>query len=203
MKIATNRIAVVVSALAMSAGSAAEAAMKPATSGATLTLAQSLVYDGGGNLQINIAAGPYKAWKEHASGIYYLGPPTCFSTIPTKKSWGMNFVVGQVWSAADCGIFVSSKGKPPKIFTVLGTGTFGHQAQLDPATAQAITSNQPALQGAPIASGVGAGLAGGLIAGLDALSKGKPSFPYGKAQPPGTMLQDALGAQIAAPKKAK
>ena len=141
-------------------------------------------------VRVSLAPGYYKAWKQGAGGTYYMGPPKCYGMTVTKAGWAyQKEMVGKQVTAVDCGLFISSsKGRPPKIFTIISSGT---TPEPDPVATQAMLSTQPALQGAPIASGIGAGIGYGIVAAIIASEQGKIGFAL--LQPPGTMLQDAIG----------
>jgi hypothetical protein len=144
--------------------------LKPVSVDKSMALASPVQYEeyysiAGNRLFYTISSGKYAAKYEDAKGIYYEGPPNCFTIRVESDSLRKDGKPQPAPMSYRCGIFmpVASSAEPKLYF------------YRDAAVSQAVFSNSQAqmvdAKGAPItspAAGAGAGTGMGIVSALDA-----------------------------------
>jgi hypothetical protein len=162
-----------------------------ASSGKTLHLVQPFIYDktyaiSGNKFQYTLSPGLYPARYEDNKGNYYEGSELCFkielvATDISSQRAGLNKP-----NSYRCGVFVPTASTKPALIYIYFTGSAASPQDISQASS-AIANNSGA---APMQAGVGVGIAGGVVTGLQAAEEN--NFHFFENQPGGDAVRNTI-----------
>ncbi len=85
-----------------------------------------------GEKDLTLLAGTYKAAREDAQGVYYVGPHACFRSMAVKSGWAVPSSIVNKPLASNCGIFLpADPNSPARIFKIFKGLQPPQDAELD------------------------------------------------------------------------
>lgn len=138
-----------------------------------------------GKAESYLEPGRYVAKYDDGKGVYHEGPQSCYRVKLVDAGWSNpKEWEGQFLQMVDCGIYVPHDPEAKaRVYVVFGTdrGVFAPTAAgpqtLPPETANEIAMRSQPTPGAdPVATGVGAGIATGLISTIGEAERGNVSL---------------------------